>query len=851
MTLSQRWPGKSDDTGATHPALWHMLDVAAVALALMPDGPLRRLTDVQQNAILFLIALHDLGKISTTFRRQITENHSPHDYARHWRLSAFLLWHHDAILEPLLGADEYVRAHLCNAVAGHHGRPPAKNDKVAQRKDSYIGADGLADSATAITALAPLFQPMSLGGLIDGPARELSWLVSGLTVQADWVGSNTTWFPFSRPDLSIDAYWAKARSQVPTALQQAGLAQARATDVASASLITGNLRPMQAAVADVALPDGPTLALIEDATGAGKTEAALILAHRMIRAGKGRGLYFALPTTATADAIFARLRPMLRRMFDGRPSLSLAHGRRMLSNEFAEVVGNLGQDPLDAGCSDWLADDRRLSLLAEIGVGTIDQALMAVLPTRFNTLRMAALADRIIVVDEAHSYDPYVETELRGLLRFQAMLGGSAIVMTATLPRPMRAGLVKAFRDGLPMADRGGLSDAYPTLAVVGRTTQSVAVAPVLATCRRVTAHRLPDVAAAVATIVAGANNGAACLWVRNAVDDAIAAVGLLRDAGVPAVLLHARFATCDRLLAEARMIARFGRDGVDRAGRVLVATQVVESSLDLDLDLMVSDLAPIGALIQRAGRLWRHMDLRPAATRPVAGPALHVLSPDPLIVENTRWLHQVLDAGAWVYPQDVQWRSARALFAAGGIDAPEGLRALIGAVHGDDPLPVPDVLTRVELESEGMYFAQAGQARLNLLNPTYAFADMEQVYDDKVYPTRLAEKQQTLVLTRRSNTGLVPWAGTDMAPARALTLSEVQLSLKKYHATTLAAQQASAEVAAFTARWKDWERATKAVAVVGDDGKIAGGLRYDVLNGLSVLNDAEQGPRTQKSLYQ
>lgn len=836
MSVAHDWPGKSDNKGSTHAAIWHMLDVAAVAAALIPNGALKHLSALQRSAVIFLVALHDLGKISASFRAQIAEKRSPGEVARHWRLSEFLLQYHDASIAALIGGSAEAREIFYVSVAGHHGRPPFSDASIRRKQKSAIGPQALTDSGLAIAALAPLFGPMSLDGIDEIAARQLSWLVSGLTVQADWVGSNTDWFAFTPPDMAPVDYWAKAQGQVPKALYEAGIGQGNVAQLSPQSLVGGALRPMQSAVAVVPLPDGPTLAVIEDATGAGKTEAALILAHRMIAAGKGGGLFFALPTTATADAMFGRLRPMLRRMFDGRTSLSLSHGRRGLSEGFAAVKGNTGQNPQDAACAAWLADDRRLSLLAEIGVGTIDQALLAVLPTKFNTLRLAALADRIIIVDEAHSYDPYMEAELQRLLRFQAMLGGSAIVMTATLPRPMRDGLVAAFQAGLPDgAAAGGLSDAYPALAIVGQTMAAQAVAPVAATCRRVAAHRLADVQAAIDTIVSGAAQGAACLWVRNAVDDAIAAVQLLRAAGVNADLLHARFATCDRLAAEARMIATFGRDGNGRAGRVLVATQVVESSLDLDFDLMVTDLAPIGAMIQRAGRLWRHMDLRPAETRPASGPILYVVSPDPAVVENNRWLHQVLDAGAWVYPQDVQWRSAQALFAAGGIDAPGGLRALIEWVHGDNPLDVPEALAEIEIETYGTTAAQAGRARLNLLNPSQAFSAMEQAYDDQIYPTRLGDPQMTLVLTRRIGGKLVPWAGEDVHPVRGIALSEVQMSLKKYHMTSVAGLQSRPEISSFTKPWKDWEKATKAVVIVEEDGQIEGGLLYDSSVGLAV----------------
>ena len=670
MQLVHDWPGKSDAEGRTHAALWHMLDVAAAAQKLILQGPLAALPAPCRNAILFLIALHDCGKISNEFRDQIEKGKIPTDHSRHWRLSDVILRLNDALVARHLGGDPVPREILYAAVSGHHGRPPLREGRRGLHyQKQAIGSEALADTAALIEALAPIFTPASLDGVTEAEARRLSWLVSGLTVEADWIGSNSEWFPFTKPDLELNHYWTKAQRQAVEALACAGLRQSRpSSELLPEALVGGALRPMQAAVAGVALPAGPCLALIEDTTGAGKTEAALILAHRMIVAGKAHGLYYALPTTATADAMFGRLRPMLRRMFKGKPSLALLHGRRAFSDEFDEVKGNRGDAPSDAACAAWIADDRRLSLLAEIGVGTIDQALMAVLPTRFNTLRLAALADRVLIVDEAHAYDPYMEAELQTLLRFHAMLGGSAIVMTATLPQSMRQGFAAAFQAGLAVAESGPFTPSYPALSVIGVKITSHAVNPVPATCRSIAVTRLPDTGSAVATVVEGAKKGAACLWVRNAVDDAIAAVAMLRDAGINADLLHARFAMTDRLTAEARVLDTFGKDAINRAGKVLVATQVVEASLDLDFDLMVSDLAPVGALIQRAGRLWRHMDLRPAVVRPVPGPCLHILSPDPGAVADARWLHGVLEAGAWVYPQDVQWRSAAATFAAGRI---------------------------------------------------------------------------------------------------------------------------------------------------------------------------------------
>ena len=246
--------------------------------------------------------------------------------------------------------------------------------------------------------------------------------------------------------------------------------------------------------------------------------------------------------------------------------------------------------------------------------------------------------------------------------------------------------------------------------------------------------------------------------------------------------MLHARFALIDRLNREQALMGRFGKGGKERGGRVLVATQVVEASLDLDFDAMVSDLAPIGSLIQRAGRLWRHMDERPEADRPVPALTLHVLSPDPDKVEDDDWLHQVLDRGAWVYRPDEQWLTARSLFDAGEIVAPGGLRNLIEAVHGEDALQVPDALLEAQVDAEGRAHAETGFARGNVVDGAvgYLTGTREAISNDALFPTRLGEPQITLVLARRVGGTLVSWANAE-DPAEAWALSEVTAARKRY----------------------------------------------------------------------
>jgi CRISPR-associated endonuclease/helicase Cas3 len=818
MTFGAFW-GKAqpvNDAGPRmHPLWMHSLDVAAVGMAILRHKPdiaariasaLGWPTEDLVRLWSFALALHDLGKFSRPFQAKAPDHwpaeilgpmtgivrdpgHSGSglhllmeplaDLTRRW----FPNWNAELVFSFMV------------PVVGHHGRPiEAQTISEAELfgKASIEAARSYADAVEGLLA-PPHLQPPPKRAL----ARS-SWLLAGLAVLADWVGSNQVWFPYQCADFSLEGYWREhALRRAEAAVAAARIPSSKPSIVTGFRPLTGlpyAPTPVQSWAESAILPDGPLLVLVEDMTGGGKTEAALILAHRLMAAGRAHGLYFALPTMATANAMFARLQECYRRLFadDEQPLLLLSHGRSRNDPRFAVNVlgtskdwraeaatrGNSEETDSAAEGPAWLADDRRKAFFADIGVGTVDQALLSVLPAKHQALRLLGLAHHVLIVDEAHAYDAYMGMELDRLIAFQAALGGHTIVLSATLPAATKERFAGAFAKAVGVAAQPIAIDDYPCVTLLSATVPPVVAGkpPRPELKREIAVTRIADEGTAMARIRAAADAGAAVAWIRNSVDDAIEGYERLQEAGTDVRLFHARFAFGDRYAIEEDVVRRFGKEGdpAQRRGKVLVATQVIEQSLDVDFDFVVSDLAPVDLLLQRAGRLWRHPDRR----RPIEGPELAILSPDPVATVDEKWMTALLPRAGAVYRDHLLlWRSARVLFEAGRIRVPEDVRPLVEAAYGPDAeTGAPEALARNRQKAVGDAKAQRSFAEQNLLRVEFGYRlDSQPWLDEARIATRLGEETRILRLARWDGIEFTPWC-YDPDPRRAWALSEVSV---------------------------------------------------------------------------
>jgi CRISPR-associated endonuclease/helicase Cas3 len=716
---------------------------------------------------------------------------------------------------------------LLSASVGHHGRPPDEGDWT-RLVEPALGAASLPIALQIfdeVTAVVP--PPIDLV-MNRQTALDLSWQASGLVTVADWVGSDADFFGPGRI-ADPKTYYEEARQIARRALAKKGLIPSAPTPkpgLAAAAPEITTPHPMQSWAHTVELPEGHCLAVIEDVTGSGKTEAALTLASRMIAAGKGEGLYFALPTEATANAMFDRLKVAHRGLFasEASPSLVLAHGRAALSEPFAKVR-SAAPDSTEAQCNDWIADHRRKAFFADVGAGTIDQAFLAILQKRHLTLRQYGLAGRILIVDEAHAFDAYMEEELARLLSLHTLSGGSAIVLSATLPLAKRAAMIKAY-----VAYGEPQENAFPLATLAARSgVIETPVAPAPSGQRIVTVRRVSSVEDMHQQAAEAAQAGAAVLVMRNAVDEAIASKAAICELGCATDLFHARFAHVDRAVIERRVLDRFGKrgTGAGRAGQVLVATQVVEQSLDVDFDVIFTDLAPVDLLVQRAGRLWRHA----RDGRPVPAPVMHILSPEPTGDVAAEWLAPVLGAGAHVYRNPgVMWRSARVIFGVGRIETPGELRCLIEAVYGPGAEPVPKGLELRALEAEGTELGHRAQADFNTIELAAGYGVLGDLPQDQEIGTRLGEEVRILRLARLDEGEVRPWAEGRQGWARSELKVPAKWLCNLQEPTELVAALGKAR-----SGWPEWDRAM--MGVVEEEGKLRlegeTALRYDTQLGL------------------
>ncbi|MGE0373338.1 MAG: CRISPR-associated helicase Cas3' [Gammaproteobacteria bacterium] len=778
------------DTAKLHPLADHCIDVAMVfrQLAEIPcfsvrlfNGRSGAIDRIHCDRLAVVAFLHDIGKCNWGF--QAKANPSPPAVTGHINEAVALLCNPDVqrkwpsvfveLVEQMnawfVDTDRSLFAILLAAIS-HHGRPIRPQDAEADRnpvrwwqpRGGIDPMQGLAELAfTARTLFPHAFQ--------SAPAMHLSAPVqqrfAGLVMLADWIGSDTRYFPY-RSDAGQDRA-AFAAQQANRALRAIGLTPPPSRRVKPFVEVFPGRQPtaLQAWLADGTFTDSATrVVIVESETGSGKTEAALAWFLRLYQAGAVDSLYFALPTRVAARELYERVRRAVERAFSTEdrlaPVLLAAPGYVRVDGQplLPEPDGRLWDDDATERRRErqWAAAHPKRFLAAPVAVGTVDQALLSVLKVKHALLRSVCLDRSLLVVDEVHASDPYMRQLLRALVSQHAVRGGHALLLSATLGDTAASAWLHV--PPLPLAAAEQLP--YPAI----RTPDGVQPIAGTGSSKSVTVDWIEgfEDASVLSHVVSAVQQGARVLVVCNTVARANSLLRVVvADARCPPSSLfsvngvvcphHGRFARVHRERMDAEIGMRLGVNSPD-GPLLLVGTQTLEQSLDIDADLLVTDLCPMDVLLQRIGRLHRHRrTARPAA---FATPRVLIRAPRGFDLARALRGNGNLRAPAGlgtVYPDGrVLQRTMDEMRARRRIEIPRDNRALVErSTHPEALAGLGATWQRHGEEVEGGDMAKRIAAEAGTNDDRVPFGELRYGPPDELVVTRLGANTWRLRLAR------------------------------------------------------------------------------------------------------
>jgi len=698
--------GKTDrnDEGISfHPLFYHLLDTAQVTKLIwntvISSAVHKKLGECinvyngrLEKFILLLSSLHDIGKASPAFQRKNDKlkmelETKGYHFSRvkfekyHGLVST---WYLKEAFNRLLqfDSDLPIQRGLAVACGGHHGIWPGAGDLLDMSVEE-VGDDVWSDSRNKIfKTLLTIFDCDQEKIEISIKSRKnlhtFCMITAGLISISDWIASMSDYFQFVSIGEPFEDYLVEREKKARIALNELGWQNWRSSSkILSAEELIGvsKLRPLQCASKEIEtkMSQKPSIAIIEAPTGEGKTEAAWILADALITKQKQKGAYFAMPSQATSNQMFERvLRLLSKRYAAAKPDVHLIHGRAFFSEKYSKLkmaaINQESGDQLTA--HSWFLPKKR-GFLAPFAVGTVDQALLSILQTKHFFVRLYGLAHKTIIFDEIHAYDTYMNTLFLRLLEWLAHMGSNVIILSATLPPERRRSIVQAYTGmnkhlnldypGIIWTD--GKKDVSNHFKA--QKTRELLIewqAPETYMQEVIHLYKKNYCIAIICNTVGKAQKTYEMLTANAEIAE--------KDIS----LFHARFPFYLRDQLEGNALCFFGKDRTKRPKRsILVATQIIEQSLDLDFDCMFTELAPVDLILQRAGRLQRHDFNR------CIKPIVRILSP--------KIANKVPDfeKSEYVYSKYILLKTWLCLKKIRGIKVPTDVPKLIRQVYEDD----------------------------------------------------------------------------------------------------------------------------------------------------------------------
>jgi CRISPR-associated endonuclease/helicase Cas3 len=664
------WAKKSTQSGEPKwlPLMTHLQDTMNVAEFLwnhwLSSGQREGIVSQIQNGnevlaerlIMFLAGVHDIGKATPAFQTQrgfVNSEDLEEELIDKLELAGFSdisdydvrfgHFTHHALAGEVITRKLGVNEGIASIVGAHHGKP-VDDEMVCEDQDAYVANYYQTEINTSVSQLwkdtqayifewalnqSELYQKESLPEL----SRPAQVLLSGLLIMADWIASNESYFPLiSIEKNSVEDMQLRFQNGIkhwyhdqPFDVQE---------PVSSEELYPARFgflpRDFQKVIFDtIQSVKKPGIVIIEAPTGCGKTEAALAAAEQLaVKTGRS-GMFFGLPTQATSNGMFPRIvqwTTSLVNAYGSVASIQLRHGKSALNPLMNKLSSHINEDEDSDDTlivNQWFAG-RKTAALDDFVVGTVDQFLMVSLKQKHLALRHLGFDRKVVIIDEVHAYDAYMQQYLTEAVRWMGAYGVPVILLSATLPAEKRKELAVAYLRGSGLKEReisqskADLNTAkYPLITYSdGAEILQNSGFPVQKD-KKVKIQKLDEAelySVLGKSIRDGGVVGVIVNTVRRSQEIAKRCTELFGTECV--VLLHSNFIATDRVEKENLLLSMIGKNANRPEKLIVVGTQVIEQSLDIDFDVLITDLCPMDLLIQRIGRLHRHAINRPRQHR-------------------------------------------------------------------------------------------------------------------------------------------------------------------------------------------------------------------------------------------
>lgn len=657
----------------------HSMDAILLSQKLfdhwLPEQTKRAISEDEEQLRSYLglvCGLHDIGKFSATFQNKLNEiaDYKGFKYLKpngrttkgglHHSLTGQVL-----VYNHLKEGNPNAATQIASLVGAHHGAPQEKSPKWSESCLLHDKPDEFFNEGDSEQWAADVKRCIDLVCQLNGFQTAESipvfsdsslLLVSGFMIMVDWIISNIDFYPYSN---DIDSQSLISRSE--EAWERIKLTLPWKSNPFNFEKVFGfEPNGLQKNVIElVAESQNPGLLIIEAPMGTGKTEAALAAAQIMAAKTKAGGIFFGLPTQASSNIIFTRLHHWAEQQFDGiTHTIRLAHNDALYNPEFQEILNfsNVDSDQNEKLVAHPWMIGRKQVLLSEFVIGTIDQLLASTLPQKHIALKHLGMAGKVVILDEVHSYDAFTSFYLKRTLEWLGNYRVPVVLLSATLSSEQKNELVKAYGCKLPEIKE----QSYPSITLTQQGMISTR-AVVQSSSSKVYVDELPvgdPVSIKAYLDLIEAEKGCGAIIV-NSVRRAQQLYDYLKnewDKG-EILLAHSRFRSVERTDLENRIVNLAGKRSQpeQRKGVLVIGTQVLQESLDLDFDYMLSELAPVDLLLQRAGRLQRHSRVRDEA---FSKKTLTVLPIDKEYSVYDEWILNETEKvfpDSLVFPQDIR----------------------------------------------------------------------------------------------------------------------------------------------------------------------------------------------------